>query len=88
MYSEGAQARLQGREAKRGFAISLTLNTKENTFAVGYENFCYTKILIVLTPTNLFIFQVVNLYKKGYTEYANVKKIKVLLKLYQIIYII
>ncbi len=48
MYSEGAQARLQGREAKRGFAISLTLNTKENTFAVGYENFCYTKIQVVL----------------------------------------
>ncbi len=49
LYSRGVQARLQGREARRSFAASLTLNTKANTFAVGYENFCYTKIRVVLT---------------------------------------
>ncbi len=30
----------------------LTPNTKANTFVVGYENFCYTKIQAVLTLLN------------------------------------
>ncbi len=27
----------------------LILNTQANTFAIGYENFCFTKIQVVLT---------------------------------------
>ena len=48
LYSGGVQARLQGRASKWSFATSL-LNTKANIFAVAYENFCYTKIWVVLT---------------------------------------